>query len=567
MSSLLPRDVFQRPSYRKSGKVDWPRFRRWVWLPVAASLLTSYLFVLLISPNHVLLLFGPMLLGLPIGGLVTLAVRRGHCRNQVVACFTCAVCFLVYLAGYLLFDYVNACGWAGLLNPLGWLDFFPLRLREVYRSSLMPSASDVEEMAWTLFSLVGGPGCAIVLASLIACSAVGMYCENCRHWIRSRTVYPREGTGEFLVRLLQEGKVHELPLVEREELGFIAILGARATVFYCSPSPDLQRRCPVYLTLVDQAFQRTWLVFHKAKLWRHPFVPKPATRRQRFRAQASIMLWEVPLTTNETLQLGHRIPSFQMTWGPAITGIPHSEDRHFANGFTVQTIPGTAPRYEYFVLQILICYSLSFMPLIVFLAGLVLGGIGMAGFGAWYFLPLGILLVVVAGPICWLNVEWLNFSHVVHRLRRVIGSRPDALVNPADPEAAIVTVVPREQWAKFPPDNPIDGGFLKIDEASRQLLFEGTRQRYRIPAAAILSCRVEPLALDTGFATQYAVVVRVETGPETGFPAVVWEAPFLPMWPGLTGNGRKRRRQRAEALCERVRKLTEESGDGASMSE
>ena len=67
-----------------------------------------------------------------------------------------------------------------------------------------------------------------------------------------------------------------------------------------------------------------------------------------------------------------------------------------------------------------------------------------------------------------------------------------------------------------------------------RLLFEGLKERYIIPADAVLDCRVEPMMPHTGNWNFFAVVLTVRY--PMGVPASVtggrrddeWEVPFLP---------------------------------------
>jgi hypothetical protein len=66
-------------------------------------------------------------------------------------------------------------------------------------------------------------------------------------------------------------------------------------------------------------------------------------------------------------------------------------------------------------------------------------------------------------------------------------------VDPDGPEAIFVEMVPRRHWARANRmlETAGDLGFLRIDAGRGLLLFEGDRERYQIPAGAILGCEVE----------------------------------------------------------------------------
>lgn len=77
--------------------------------------------------------------------------------------------------------------------------------------------------------------------------------------------------------------------------------------------------------------------------------------------------------------------------------------------------------------------------------------------------------------------------YVRHVARRQIASRPDRLGDPYDSQAALVEIIPREEWSRGMQPEPVDVGFLWIDAARREVLFEGDRERIRMPAAGILT--------------------------------------------------------------------------------
>ena len=74
------------------------------------------------------------------------------------------------------------------------------------------------------------------------------------------------------------------------------------------------------------------------------------------------------------------------------------------------------------------------------------------------------------------------------RLRSEIGHRTDAVVDPRDGELLLVSLVPRESFAKMKLAIASDLLLLKIDACGSRLLMEGDCDRYSIPAGAIYSC-------------------------------------------------------------------------------
>jgi hypothetical protein len=77
-----------------------------------------------------------------------------------------------------------------------------------------------------------------------------------------------------------------------------------------------------------------------------------------------------------------------------------------------------------------------------------------------------------------------------------------------------------------------------LDQTRRELLFEGDRERFRIPADALTYCGLEEFVYQSGHSkvTYYYVVLRIES------PTQFWEAPIrLNAGAGLGGRKRKKK--------------------------
>jgi hypothetical protein len=107
-------------------------------------------------------------------------------------------------------------------------------------------------------------------------------------------------------------------------------------------------------------------------------------------------------------------------------------------------------------------------------------------------------------------------------------SRPDLLVDPDDPEAIFVEVVPRRNWARANRmlETASDVGFLKIDAERGLLLFEGDRERYQIPAGAVLGCEVEQVEPPNSFTTQTDHYPHFMAVVRANHPDGPWEGPM-----------------------------------------
>jgi len=145
-----------------------------------------------------------------------------------------------------------------------------------------------------------------------------------------------------------------------------------------------------------------------------------------------------------------------------------------------------------FVLQAVLSLAGSFVPAVL---GVFAGQEFFPNNAQLSFLPvlagLGVtvlLMWVLIGQL--LRNPWSS-RYVFHKTRAEFLRRPDPIVDPNDPEAILVEIIPRRNWGQVMLENAEDQGFLLVDRERRQLLFEGDNQRYRIPARALVSSGVE----------------------------------------------------------------------------
>lgn len=194
----------------------------------------------------------------------------------------------------------------------------------------------------------------------------------------------------------------------------------------------------------------------------------------------------------------------------------------------------------------------------------IFAGLGLMAASAYFLIPeggpkdadettqaiLGGLLIFVGLIITGASAYWglrnitkLGNWYIRRVARREIQSRPDAIVNPSDPEAIFVELVPRANWNRLMLETATDIGFLFVDESRREVLFEGDHEQMRIPESAILSCEVEEIFIggQPGGMKYYFTIIELEDR----------ELPFA--YRGDMGQfGAEVRRQRARALRNRI---------------
>ncbi len=117
------------------------------------------------------------------------------------------------------------------------------------------------------------------------------------------------------------------------------------------------------------------------------------------------------------------------------------------------------------------------------------------------------------------------------------------------PGVVFLDIVPRSNWGRTMAEPATDVGLLAIDRSRQLLLFEGDNKRYRIPFAAVTSCEVAEIRMDSdqwGTDLYYATVLTAETASGSR------EIPLCGRQLTLQKRRMEQRRQQAEELCETI---------------
>jgi hypothetical protein len=177
---------------------------------------------------------------------------------------------------------------------------------------------------------------------------------------------------------------------------------------------------------------------------------------------------------------------------------------------------------------------------------------------AWF--TTGAAVVVVSSIFGLAFPNLLAGRYISSIARRAISSRRDAIVRPGD-GSVFVEVVPRANWNRMMLENAADIGFLAVDTERREIRFEGDKERYRIPAEAIISCELaKSVLLSTakpnapGF---WMAVIRA--WDQSGS----WEAPIAPRLSNSLLWGGGARKKLAEDLQIRINALIKTSSSVA----
>jgi hypothetical protein len=175
------------------------------------------------------------------------------------------------------------------------------------------------------------------------------------------------------------------------------------------------------------------------------------------------------------------------------------------------------------------------------IAGLLgfIGGLGLLAWGASILErdeilsphkagALGIVLCVIGGLSLITALAGMLFDSTFggNRLlkksfKEELARRTSLLVDPDDPAALFVEVVPKSNWGKMVLENATDIGLLLVDRQHQEVRFEGDKERWRIPGNSITHCELETFVHGHGAGATKLFYVVLRANKREGF----WEAP------------------------------------------
>jgi hypothetical protein len=155
-------------------------------------------------------------------------------------------------------------------------------------------------------------------------------------------------------------------------------------------------------------------------------------------------------------------------------------------------------------------------------------------------------LVVIVGLV--LSLKDMGSRYMRWKCVELFSMRTDCIVSPDDPDALFVSIVPLPHLPKIMLEEATDIGFLKPDMSRKEILFEGDRQRYRIPAGAVDVCSLASHVQGAGEAqvTRYYLHLRARTDEGN------WENAILPRARGASLLGKGRLQKRVAKMFEGV---------------
>src|SRR5882724_7225321 len=517
MFSRKQAESFSGRHFYKGAGIDWGRFLPWLLAAVAVAAILAEGMAQLFRVGHYYVFIVPFAAAACVGGMISLAVNRGPCRRSIVAGLAGFTAGLLLYLGYFYFGMIHDFGTEIAGHPAALPDYIRLRMatevtRDIHESNRdepsKPSPGN-RYANWARF------GFELVLVVAIT-TGFGLkrsrkpYCETCRRWmVRELTPFDPTASAELMEALRTHSARSLAVLCAKAPFSTIPNLTLAAD-FCPSLKEGISRDCPVYVSLKEITM-----------------APKSIVVDTFEQSKGKALVRTLQLDADELPALAPRFKFLESIAGrsavSALLPQPEPEELAHDNSARYAEITPLPPDHAGKILTrktVLIGNAFSigillsfFGSLGVLLWGLMTAfpdhpplegvspgaksfGIVLIVFGAtWFFLVLALAFV---------DMGFFGNRYLRKMLRQELARRSSLVVDPADPDAIFVEVVPKMNWGKMMLDNASDVGLLIVDRQRREIRFEGDRERWRIPAAAITQCQFEKYVQGQGHAKSKA---------------------------------------------------------------
>jgi hypothetical protein len=554
-TELSPRRVYQ-----SSGRVDWLRFIPLALVTLVVALGMACCLSELFERGFYYPIIVPFLAAMPVLWVALIAIGVGRCRSRFVA-----TAFALLAAASMYLGYYDVClarvvGVDNALRPDLAVPYLNWRMetdqiRHAGDPALPAQNGSDEPLNWAFFvgELVAVSAILIVTLRRRARRA---FCEECGRWATRATMKLPVGSSRRIFEMLQTGTLDSL---HRTAMGNVEWAGnAEAAVEYCDHGPAKAPACPVFFSIRDHVKHVDRPVSLGEKLGSY--------FQFRWNYQTVDVLRQVALAPSEVASVASSFAGLKRALSPADGPLGRSADETrpvpappvLSTGpiVTVEPVPeefaGTILTPSHAITQTVI----GLLPLVILFGG------GYAGFTFAEKFQNPLALFGTIGVLLVFCVLLLKYStYLTTRYMRGITSlafahRPDCWLDIREPGLLFVDIVPRSNWGKGMMESAEDIGFLQVDEEHRQLIFEGDKERYRIPAEAITDCKIESYTSGAGNSRTFYFMVVVSGNTATG----PWETWFWQRHPDLRPYGKNRRQAVAQELEARIRAMKSAAG-------
>lgn len=561
MPAPNPAESFPARTFYKGRAVDWGRFLPLLVPAFVAAILLAEGMEQLFMLGHYYIFIVPLVTGLCVAGLIHVAVNVGHCRNPFVAGAAgfCAGVIL-YLGQY----------YSGMIHDLGpdvaaRPDLLPsyIRLRmaievtrDIHESDDTPKKVTKADSYMNWFRFVGEFALVVGITMTVGIKrARKPYCDACRRWMLREVTPFAPAKTEELLEAFRSRSPRSLAALSAQA-PYATIPNVSMAVDYCPTFKDGRSQdCPVYVSFKTLTM-----------------VPKTAVKDPFEQCKGKVLVRGMQIEREELAALAPRFKTFESIAGRSTVSalLPKEEPEEIApdKDAVYAEITPLSPDHAGKILTKKTKWIGAALSLGV-LAGLFIG-LGLMICGLMLAFPdhppeggvsptamhLGIALIVLGGiPLLFSIVMGLaDPSFFGNRyIRKVVlqefARRTSLMVDPNDPEAVFVECVPKMNWGKMMLDNASDLGLMVVDQRRREIRFEGDKERWRIPAAAITYCGFEVHVQRNGNHTTKIFYAVIQANHRSGF----WEAPLRPR--GATGLFSGKRKKATKKLFEAIESI------------
>lgn len=569
MSVRQQAQLFPGRHFYKGRGVDWVMFMPWLLLAFGVAFVLAEGMAQLYRVGHYYIFIVPLLAALGVAGMVNLATKNGHCRSAWTGGVVgfCAG-FALYI-GYFYLGMIHVGGAEAASHPEYLPSYINFRMHvestrdthDYRHDDDKPRRPDNLYMNWGRFVFEFG-------FVLLITTGAGMrrarkpYCNTCRRWML-REITPFEpGQSTELIEALRTQSARSLATVCAKS-PHATIPNTSLAMDFCPSLKDGRTRdCPVYVSVKEITT-----------------VPQNASLDVFEQSKGKMLASKLALNADELPALAPRFPALGSVVGrSAVSALLPSEETDSAVADQNLTYAETTPLPEEYRGKalsrktVIIGNVLSAM----FLLG-VFAGVGLLLWGLLLGFPdhppaegvspqaklIGTVLMILGGTsfLISLGVSLFDSSIFATRyLRKVvrneIARRTATVVDVHDPDALLVEMVPKMNWGKMMLDDAADVGLMVIDQQRREIRFEGDKERWRIPAAAIVDCQLEVFIQRQGNTRtrRYFAVLRAHH--HNGF----WEAPIRERGKmGVFSGKRKKSTARMVQAIQQLRDVREQA--------
>jgi hypothetical protein len=561
-SYLTSNPLAQRTHYKSSGAIDPGRFLLWLVPALVVAVLLAALMFWLFNIGHYYIIIVPFICALAVAGMVRLAVVKGHCRNRLVGSLAGFLLGTILYFGSYYIGMIYHWGGEVVARPDILVEYIRIRLAtDVVRDVHTPDNEDDRPsrrsgssgMNWFRLAIESIGVIAIVTAAAASRSRK-TYCETCKCWLTRETTPFEPDKANALIESLQTGSARALAALCATP-PYTTIPNTTLAVEYCpSLKEGRTRDCPVFVSLKNITAN-----------------PKGVTLDNFDQATGKMLERCLQLTADELPALAPRFPVFETFAGRAAVAslLPkeESDERRKAQepeGAPAEIISLGSEHQGKVLTRKMIWIGNGFA-----LAGLVgfLGGMLLLAFGATLLEKVGkgtsdakgfgIALCVAGGVAVLTALAGILFDSsfggnrmLRKKFRAELQRRTGVFVQPDDPDALFVEIVPKLNWGKMMLDNASDIGLLVVDKARREIRFEGDKERWRLPGAGITGCEVEHYVQGHGAGATKIFFTVLRAARREGF----WEAPVRERrGAGVLSSKRKKLASRLTAAIQEIR--------------